>query len=203
MTDVEADAAAAVRRAEVSAWARTVLADPEAVVLDTETTDLYGALVEVAVTSRRAVVFTARVKPPVPITPGATAVHGITNEDVEHCPPFAEVWPALRRALEGRLIVAYKSAYDRDVLAGELHRMHAAAAPRTGEALVEGPHPAAAAWIDRQRFDCAMQQFARWNGIPSSSPEREWRNVPLPGGDHSAAGDCTAVWRLLERLADG
>jgi hypothetical protein len=207
MTGLEADTlaaqAAAARRAGVRNWARGVLADPWAVALDTETTDLYGAVVEVAVTRRDGLVFAARVKPPVPISDEATAVHGITDEEVARCPPFAAVWPALRPALEGRLIVAYNAAYDRDVLAGELHRMHTAAEPCHGRVLVQGLHPAAAAWIDRQRFACAMKQLAQWNGIPSSSPERKWRNVPLPGGDHSAVGDCAAVWRLLEQLADG
>src|SRR2546428_5639020 len=36
-------------RAEAVEWAREVLADPHAVVLDTETTDLYGEIIEIAV----------------------------------------------------------------------------------------------------------------------------------------------------------
>jgi DNA polymerase-3 subunit epsilon len=190
-----------IRRAEVRAWAREALEDPLAVVFDTETTTLYGSVIEAVVRSRAEVVFRARMRPPkgVRIAPEATAVHHLTDADVARERPFAELWPELEAALSGRRIIAYKAAYDRDVLAGELHRMFSGADP-TDLALPPVLHPRAAQWIEAQRWECAMLQFARWNGIPSSTPKRKWRNVKLPGGDHSAEGDCTAVWKLLDRL---
>jgi hypothetical protein len=222
----------------VQSWAREVLADPLTVVFDTETTRLYGAIVEASVVDRdRRVVFSSRVDPREPIWPDATAVHGIRDQDVAGvADPFAVVWPRLREALEGRRIIAYNMPYDRSVLASELHRMHRAAdrgparrrarsywsavlraVARAGsmpwpaatrgsvarQAAAQAVHPAAAQWVDGQAWECAMLPFAEWTGVPSSSPERRWRNQRLPGGDHTSAGDCRAVWDLLERLAQG
>lgn len=224
----------------MQSWAREVLADPLTVVFDTETTRLYGAIVEASVVDRdRRVMFSSRVDPREPIWPQATAVHGIRDQDVAGvADPFAAVWPRLREALEGRRIIAYNMPYDRSVLASELHRMHRAAdrgpvrrrawscwdvvlrsvvraggRPWPGAAVVRGSdarqaavaavHPAAAQWVDSQAWECAMRPFAEWTGVPSSSPERRWRNQRLPGGDHTSAGDCRAVWDLLERLARG
>jgi len=69
------------------------------------------------------VVYTARVRPPVAIPEAATAVHGITDADVADAPTFAEIWPALREAIRGCILVAYNAPADRTFLATELERL--------------------------------------------------------------------------------
>ena len=44
---------------------------------------------------------TRRVNPGVPIPPEATAVHGITDDDVADCPTFRAVAPGLAKYLDG------------------------------------------------------------------------------------------------------
>ena len=44
---------------------------------------------------------TRRVNPGVPIPPEATAVHGITDDDVADCPAFRAIAPGLARYLDG------------------------------------------------------------------------------------------------------
>lgn len=94
------------------------------VAFDLETTDAEAAtcgIVEIAAVRVRAgtVVdrFHAMVRPEVPVTPGATAVHGYTDADVADAPGFAAVWPAFRAFVGGDLLVAHNAVeFDLPVL---------------------------------------------------------------------------------------
>lgn len=44
------------------------------------------------------------------------AVHGITPDQVEDAPSFAEIWPEMRRRIEGRVLVAHNASFDMSVL---------------------------------------------------------------------------------------
>ncbi len=44
------------------------------------------------------------------------AVHGITPDQVENSPSFADIWPELRRRIEGRVLVAHNASFDMSVL---------------------------------------------------------------------------------------
>src|SRR5579862_3701990 len=81
--------------AAASRWAAEVLADPAAVVLDTETTGLgEDYIVEIAVldTAGRTLLDTL-VNAQVPIPAEASAIHGIEDQDVAGSPVFAGIWP--------------------------------------------------------------------------------------------------------------
>ncbi|PPK66189.1 3'-5' exonuclease [Actinokineospora auranticolor] len=94
-----------------AAWATEVLADPDTVVLDTETTGLHGdvRIVEIAVLDRHgAVLLDFLVHPGIPIPPDSTAIHGITDTVVAGAPRFAELLPALTEVLAGRRVIIYK-----------------------------------------------------------------------------------------------
>lgn len=84
------------------------------------------------------------VHPGVPIPEESRAVHGITDEELEGAPRFAEVLPRLTALLEGRLPVAYNAAFDRAFLHAEVER--------NAQALPEGKRPpaidVAVSWID-------------------------------------------------------
>ena len=66
---------------------------------------------------------TRRVNPGVPIPPEATAVHGITDDDVVDCPTFRAVAPGLARYLDGCDLAGFNILkYDLRLLATEYIR---------------------------------------------------------------------------------
>ena len=104
-------------RVEAVAWARTVLADPHVVVLDTETTDLYGEVIEIVVLTMVGEVLLESLVCPTgglgPISPVATEVHGLTMADVAEAPTFAQLYDQVATILQGASrIVAWNSAFD-------------------------------------------------------------------------------------------
>lgn len=44
------------------------------------------------------------------------AVHGITPDQVENAPSFADIWPELSRRIEDRVLVAHNASFDMSVL---------------------------------------------------------------------------------------
>jgi len=64
--------------------------------------------------------FHARVKPPTPISPFATKVHGLTAEDLAGEPEAAAVLPALLAFIDAAPLVCHEARCDRDVLGREL-----------------------------------------------------------------------------------
>lgn len=67
--------------------------------------------------------FVRRVNPEYPISAEATQIHGITNEDVAHCPTFGEVLPELEAFLEDADFAGYNSnKFDLPLLAEEFLR---------------------------------------------------------------------------------
>lgn len=47
-------------------------------------------------------------------------IHGITAADTRRSPDFAQLYPEIRRRLQGRLIVAHNEPFDRSVLKGSM-----------------------------------------------------------------------------------
>ena len=66
---------------------------------------------------------TRRINPTIPISPGAQAVHGISDEDVKDCPTFKQVAKSLAQIMEGCDIAGYNSLkFDIPMLAEEFLR---------------------------------------------------------------------------------
>lgn len=86
--------------------------------LDTETTGLNNAqVIEIAIIdSEGQVLINQRIKPSVPITPGATAIHRITEHDLIDCPIWHEVHQQIADTLLDREVVIYNAAFDRAVI---------------------------------------------------------------------------------------
>lgn len=191
---------------EAAIW----LASPRTVILDTETTDLYGYLVQITVIDTTgAVLFDSLVNPEAPINPDAQRIHGLTEEQLKDAPTFAQIEPALATVLRGKRIVSYNAAFDRGILQNELRRLYEP--PRSVEtgydALVawsdayKASTRQVAQWLRRKRWRCAMELYAVWAG-EWSDYHGSYRWQPLPGGDHSALGDARACLRVLERMAE-
>jgi len=66
---------------------------------------------------------TRRINPTIPITPGAQAVHGISDDDVKDCPTFKQVAKSLAQLMEGCDIAGFNSLkFDIPMLAEEFLR---------------------------------------------------------------------------------
>jgi len=62
------------------------------------------------------------INPGCPIPPEVSAVHGITDADVQDKPSFAEVAPLIIAKLAGAIPAAYNAAFDRSFLLAEFER---------------------------------------------------------------------------------
>ena len=168
-------------------WARDLLKHPERyVILDTETTGLSNIdqVVQVAMISGTGEVLMDNVliKPTIDIHPGASRIHGITNETVKDAPDFIDVWGEIHKHMQGKRLVIYNAEFDLRML-----RQSAAGCGHT----IEFPF---------MLCTCAMTTYAEWVG--------EWNEYrgnfkwqKLPGGDHSALGDCFATLGVIKEMA--
>ncbi|MFI8888245.1 3'-5' exonuclease [Streptomyces sp. NPDC053813] len=165
---------------EITREARELLEPGRAVVLDTETTNLHGRTVEIAVidaaTGKK--LMDTLVNPGAPISDGARWVHGITDEMVADARPFEKILPRLRKVTKDRTVLAYNAAFDRTVVLGDIARagkkpMHLE--PWNG-------------WY------CLMEAYADWLG------SRRWLRL---GGSHRAAGDCESARQVLIEMSKG
>lgn len=189
-------------RAEAAATASGWLADPRAVVLDTETTDLDGFLVEIAVIDMAGVVLLdTLVNPQAPISAGARAVHGITDEMVAGAPTFADIGKQLETLLQGRTVVTYNAAFDRDILWHEAYRLLSArpVVAESPERRSQRLDKQSRAWVKQMRWECAMEVYAAFCG-DWSEYHGNYRWQPL-GGGHRALGDAQACLEVIRHMA--
>lgn len=181
-------------RSEAVAWAREMMGLDDFRVLDTETTGLDhdAQVIEIAVVSKAGyVLLSTRVKPTVPISPGAIAVHGITEAMVAAAPTFEQVYPALAACLQGQQVIVYNRDFDM--------RLVNRAARLLG---LPKAKPLAA--------HCAMKHFAAYYG--DWNPRRRsftWKSLDFAAaalgvevaGLHSAVGDCLATLGVVQAMA--
>lgn len=81
---------------------------------------------------------TWRIRPSVPIGPGAQAVHGISMEDLAACPPFDEVAGAVREVFErAEVLVGYNLAFDVEMIQAEFDRLGQLPLDLAGKQLVD------------------------------------------------------------------
>lgn len=174
-------------RRKASRWAKALLSAKEFVVLDSETTGLTDPIgfVELAVADPEGrPLLETTVRPWLPIEPGAAKVHGYRAEDLDSSPTFRDIYPDILDAISGKRVVVYNSAYDRRVFDAEVSRLGARGA------LLGKYIPA---------WECAMGWYSQYVGQRTN--KGGYRFQKLPGGDHSALGDCRATLAVLEKMA--
>jgi len=159
-------------------WARDMLRPGAAVVLDTETTDLPGAICEIAVVDAATgeILLDTLVDPGLPMSPRAQAVHGLADSDLVGAPTWAAVLPELLAVASGRQVLAYNAEFDASVIRTDTDRY----------GLTLGPLEAS------DRWDCVMLRRAQT--LPGGS-------ALALGAGHRARGDALAARAVLQDLA--
>lgn len=183
-------------RQAASEWARDVLADPGAVILDTETTGLddTAEIVEIAIINTQGqALFNRLVRPHGPM--GATHIHGITADDVATAPSWAGidalVFDILQKASR---VIVYNVEYDRRLIY-QTQEKYGIPTPLAHWA-TGAPLPPD---LPKVNWDCAMEEYARWVGDWSSyHGSYKWQRLD---GDHRALGDARACLEYIKRMA--
>lgn len=134
------------------------------------------------------VLIDALVKPTVPIELGAYRVHGISQQMVADAHPFDLVFLDLLKAVGGRELVVYNAAFDLRLIRQSLaaHNIYLHLPEKT--------------WTNGRRIWCAMLAYSQWVG-DWDDRRSSYRWQKLPGGNHSAVGDCRATLEVIRRMA--
>ena len=86
---------------------------PNLAVLDSETTGLHGQIVELGIVNGNGeTLFSERIKPTCKVEPGAQAIHGITDADLEGLPGMPAHWERLSEIFTTHHVLVYNRSFD-------------------------------------------------------------------------------------------
>lgn len=198
-------------RQTAALWAHTMLQSEDWCVLDTETTGLDNdaQICQIsAVTPLGNPLINTLVRPTIEIPSDAIQIHGITNERVMGAPDFPEIFMQLWQMVGDRQIVIYNAPFDLRMIYQSLKAWGYRLRLEGCDRLVAGSYADGAPrimrwtynWINGQAVHCAMDWFSQWCG-EWSNYHGNYRWQRLPGGDHSALGDCKATLEVIRRMA--
>lgn len=169
--------------------ARHLLAHPDLVVLDTETTGLNEAdqIVEIAIVDASgAVLLDTLVRPTCEISPGAYELHNLSADALAAAPTWADLWPQVQALLDGRLVATYNSRFDLRLL------LQSCAAHGIHDPVALDPH-------------CLMQlatnhlKSKRWLSLGQAC---FWLDVTPQPPAHRALGDARTALAVLRAIAE-
>ena len=183
-----------IRREAASQAHRLVQTQP--LYLDTETTGIgpTAEIIEIGIVDQEgAPLVDTLVKPLGRIESAAMRVHGITQEQVQNAPAWAEVWPQVEAVLNSRRVGVYNSEFDLRMLKQSHQR----------------------SWINwtlsEANFFCIMKLYARFNGewdrrhgnyrYYSLEAAGRWAHIPLPNS-HRAVDDARLARALLIYMSE-
>lgn len=179
-------------RTAAAQWAKGVLADPAAIILDTETTGLnYQArMVQfAAIDTGGNTLLDTLINPGISIPADATRIHGITNADVYSAPTLPVILPAINQILtRASRVIVYNADYDRRII-----WQHVAAYV-----------PGVANRLDSLYWECAMYQYAGFVGEwDEYHGNYRWQKLPAAPGvqAHNALGDCLSTLAIIREMA--
>jgi DNA polymerase III subunit epsilon len=164
-------------------WARSIVdRSHEYYILDTETTRLNNPeVIELAVIDLDGkMMINQRFRPLTAIEPGATDIHGLTNEMLATQPQWPIVGASLGKDIFQRKILIYNFPFDYRAIDGTyiLHDI---------------PFPGFSG-------ECVMRWYSQFIG-DWDARRRSYRWQKLPSGDHSALGDCIATLKIINLMA--
>lgn len=170
-----------------------LMIDEDTVVIDTETTSLTGAVIQIALVSLRTgeVLYKSLVATNETIEEEAKQVHGITQQDLVSAPTFDAVALQISQHINQRKWTAYNIEFD----AGALSR-----------SIVGDPQSDRYAWI-KQRGACVMKI-----AVPVCGSTNKYGSISLSnaliscglnfeGRAHDAANDARSTAKLIQYIA--
>ena len=182
--------------------------------LDTETTglNLSDEICEIAIIDLAGeVLINSLVRPAsMVIPPGATAVHGITNDMVKEAPVFGDLLPNLNRILKGRTVLVYNAEYDQKMLwsSARLNNIEFTEDDQHQWWSLKHKDPAGTLYSN---WHCAMELYAAfygdWNGYHHSyrwqrlSTAARQCGIELPADIHRAHADAEMTRRIMLHVA--
>jgi DNA polymerase-3 subunit epsilon len=175
-------------------YTRQLIADG-ALILDTETTGLTAEdeIVEIAIVNCAGdLLYNQMVKPSQPIPPEVTAIHGITDGEVENCPTWPDVWPLVKDWISGRTVIAYNAVFDRDMLSNSCGKY-----PEQIEGAYLAPIGLKTRWVDLMTLWMTHIGTSR-----RMSLARACDHAGIEPGKHRAWSDAEAARQLLIYLSE-
>ena len=165
-------------------WAKELTMREDWVIIDTETTGLRNAeIVQIGVLSGSGeMLLDSLVKPTIPIPDKTSLIHGITDDQVRNAPTFPEIYPHFVDLIANKAVVIYNAHFDEAIFRHCCNLAH-----------FEAP-----SFIE---LHCAMHWYAQWVG-DWSNYHGNYRWPKLPGGDHTAIGDCLATLKIIQMMAN-
>ena len=180
-----------------SLCARELLKSKRFCILDTETTGLgrTAEICQLAVIDHEGkTLIDTLIEPTVKIEPGATAIHGITKAHVEGKGGFDQHLIPLLQAVRDKDVVIYNASFDLKLL------QQSARPYGIWLSFPISDRDGCLVFTNGGNIHCAMHWYSQWIG--------EWNDYygnykwqPLPGGDHTALGDCLATLEVIKRMA--
>lgn len=180
-----------------SSWALDLLNRDDWIILDTETTGMgrNAEIVQIATLDPGGTsAWDSYVKPTVPIEPGATAVHKITDDMVATAPTFDAILPELLKQVGCRDVIIYGAAFDLRLIQQSAHAVNI---------YLEFPYNqfhGCRVFNNGGLIQCLMLQYAQFCGEWNPKHE-EYQWQKLPGADHTAPGDCRAALEVINTMA--
>ena len=166
------------------------------VILDTETTGMYGEVIDLAIIDGAGQeLYQSLIKPLCAVEPGAEAVHHISMDMLDSAPTIEDEWSKICEIVDGRTVITYNAKFDSERIDTSL-RSH-------------GLKPCT--WCD-WTYQCAMIAYAQFWDAPPRSGYRTapWQSlatactqqgVVLPPTLHRAMPDAVATFRLISKIA--
>jgi len=178
-------------KAKAVVWAQERLADPNTVILDTETTGLPSKdpdteVCQLSLTDTKGKpLFSMLLKPSKPMSDEVIGIHGISNEQVQHQPIFPQVAKMIEFVLINKHVVCYNASFDVKLL-WSLFKKYNQPVPR-----VSG-------------ITCAMEKYSEWKGEWNEKKNSlRWHKLPNLSGmvAHDAYSDCISTLKVMELMA--
>jgi DNA polymerase III subunit epsilon len=161
-------------------WAVNILTE-DCYILDTETTGLYNPeIIELAAIDMCGnPIYNGRFNPVSRVEPEAAAIHGLTNRLLADELPLSAQVRKLYDIFQKPLLI-YNLPFDREALHNSYQYRGMTCPAFTG--------------------DCVMRWYSQFIG--DWNPKYgNYRWQRLPGGDHSALGDCLATLEVIRTMA--
>jgi DNA polymerase-3 subunit epsilon len=180
-----------VYKDNASEWAAERLADLSTVIVDTETTGLPSKdpdteIVQLSITDVKGKpLFSMLLKPNKKMGDEVIAIHGITNEQIQHQPMFHQVAKIIEFVLKDKHVVCWNADFDVKLM-WSLFKKYEKDLPKIAGA------------------SCAMDKYSEWVGEWSDKKEGfKWQRLPNLSGmpAHDAFSDCISTLKAMEMMA--